>query len=385
MPVGPSRPVHRQDDASGTALGPGVIGPRDEVAALDVVAGEEVVQRHVGGIEVVDERLAGVAVVDQEAVEPFLLPGERADGGRRVVVRSVGRTMGRGGDRGVIRLGAAVEGGQDVGGGVPGVQLVDVAPRRGADVGDEVAVLEPDLRTGVEVEVGHVERDAGVGASLGLVERVVGGDQVAIDGVAEVGEVEPAEGAVPVGAVALAPVQVVPRGVEVVGVGLGVASRAARRFETSSIRAYISSVSAYFALKFRQKPPTRTTPPARSSAGATARVARPGRPTRSSRGTTHRGGRSCPAGSVVSTARPNVGRLEPVAVRADHVAEAAEPAVRVDVLVRLRARCRTSRRRRRRRPPSRDAPRRGGGGTRSWRAAPGTGSGSAAAPRRGRP
>ena len=240
-----------------------MIGPRDEVSALDVVAGHEVVERHVGGIEMVDECLAGVAIINQETVEPFTLPGGRADGGRRVVVRSVGLMMGRGGDRGVVRLGSAVEGGQHVGGGVPSVEFVDVAPLRGADVGDQVSVLESDLRARVQVEIGHVERDAGVVASLGLVERIMCGDQVAIDGIAEVGQIEPAEGAVPVGAVALAHVEVLPGGVEVVGVGLGVGFEGGQAIRDLEHPGYISSVSAYFALKFRQKPPTRAVGPGR--------------------------------------------------------------------------------------------------------------------------
>ena len=97
----------------------------------------------------------------------------------------------------------------------------------------------------------------------------MGGDQAAIDRVAEVGQIEPAEGAVPVGAVALAAIELAagrPRGSR--GRRAGRAEAAASRREMPSIRAYISSLSAYRALKFRQNPPARKNGLSRSASAA---------------------------------------------------------------------------------------------------------------------
>ena len=49
------------------------VGARDEIAALDVAAGGQVVEGHVDGIEVIDESLARMPVVDEQSVEPCLL------------------------------------------------------------------------------------------------------------------------------------------------------------------------------------------------------------------------------------------------------------------------------------------------------------------------
>ena len=103
---------------------------------------------------------------------------------------------------------------------------------RGPDEGDQAVVLEADLLAGVEVEVADLQRDPRAGLALGVVERVVGGDQAAVDRVAEVGQVEAAEGAVPVRAVALAAVELAAGDFEVVGVGVGPARPAASRCET---------------------------------------------------------------------------------------------------------------------------------------------------------
>ena len=154
------------------------------------------------------------------------------------------------------------------------------ARRRGPPVAGrtkaiEPVVLEADFLAGVEVEVGHVERDAGAGPPLGLVERVVGGDQVAIDrrcgGGAGRGRRRrrasrgscTGPGRAPGGR---------RRGSR--GRPRGRPRAAARRCETPSIRAYISSLSAYFALKFRQNPPARTNGLSRSAAGSSSQPCR---------------------------------------------------------------------------------------------------------------
>ncbi len=58
---------------------------------------------------------------------------------------------------------------------------------------DQMVVLETDLLTRVEVEVGHVERDPRAGPALGVVERVIRGDQAAIDGVPQMRQIQAAE------------------------------------------------------------------------------------------------------------------------------------------------------------------------------------------------
>src|SRR5690606_12968848 len=101
---------------------------------------------------------------------------------------------GDGGDRLVVGLGAAVERGEQVRSGSSAVQRIDVATQRGADEGDQLVVLDPHFLAGVEVEVADLDRDARAGATQGLVERAVGGDQMAVDRVAQVGQVQAAEG-----------------------------------------------------------------------------------------------------------------------------------------------------------------------------------------------
>src|SRR5436305_3548530 len=104
---------------------------------------------------------------------------------------------------------------------MPDVELVDVAAPRGPDEGDELVVLEPHLVESVEVEVGGLGLDPGADFTFGLVERVVRGDQVAVDRVAEVGQIEPAESAVPVGAVALASIELLSGDLQEIGIRAG--------------------------------------------------------------------------------------------------------------------------------------------------------------------
>ena len=93
------------------------IGPDDEIAALDVAAGDQVVEGHVDRVEVIDQRLAGMSVVDQEAVEALLLYHDRSGtfGGRCSVPSLAWPLASRAAASRivcVIGLGAAVERGQ---------------------------------------------------------------------------------------------------------------------------------------------------------------------------------------------------------------------------------------------------------------------------------
>ena len=298
----------------------------------------------------IDQRLAGMPVVDEQPVEALLLEDRRGRGcwpGRRSVA---GRRPMRGGRERSPRDrprggGRAWPARSSRRGGRP-------ARRCGRPCAGRTKAIRRSFsrRTSwraSRLKSADLERDARAGLALGVVERVVGGDQAAVDRVAQVRQIEAAERAVPVGAVALAAIELLAGDLEVVGVG--VAGRLERRpaaRETPSIRAYISSLSAYFALKFRQKPPARKNGSSSSAAGDRARAVaygllvsaerrRAAAPTRSSRGTSSRAGRPCPA--AASRRRP--GRTSSVSSQSrladDHVAEPAEPAVRVDVIVRL--------------------------------------------------
>ena len=71
----------------------------------------------------------------------------------------------------------------------------------------QLVVGQADFLAGVEVEVVGGGLDPSLRPADGLVQQVVGGDQVLIDGVAEVRQIDAAEGPVPVAAVALAAIE----------------------------------------------------------------------------------------------------------------------------------------------------------------------------------
>ena len=126
--VGLAGPFHHQGDPPGVALDPGQIGAGDEIAALDVAAGGQVVERHVDRIEVIDQRLARMPVVDEQPVEPFLLEDDAVVDARRPVALRLIAVLRVDGvdDRLVIGFGPAVERGQDVDRRLPDVELVEV-------------------------------------------------------------------------------------------------------------------------------------------------------------------------------------------------------------------------------------------------------------------
>ena len=105
------------------------------------------------------------------------------------------------------RLGPAVERGQQVVPDAADVQLVELPAAAGRHQGHQPVVGQADFLAGVEVEVVGDGLDPGFRPAGGLVQQVVGGDQVVVDGVAQVGQIEAAERAVPVAAIALAAVE----------------------------------------------------------------------------------------------------------------------------------------------------------------------------------
>ena len=75
------------------------------------------------------------------------------------------------------------------------------------DQGHHLVVRQPDFLPPVEIEVVGRRLDPSLRLSDGSIEQIVGGDQVLIDGVAQMGQIDAAERAVPIAAIALAAVQ----------------------------------------------------------------------------------------------------------------------------------------------------------------------------------
>ena len=194
-----------------------------------------------------------MVVVLQPLVEAFLLEDHAVvDAGHLAVV-----LVRAGQDLAVIGLGPAGQAWPAGCGGCSGRRVRTAARRGRGDQRHQLVVGQADFLPGVEVEVVGRGLDPRLRPAGRPVEQVVGGDQVLVDGVAQVRQVDAAERAVPVAAVALAAVEF--------GAGLldqlALTGRRPRRSASCSrrltiiIREYISSASGYFTLKFRQKPP----------------------------------------------------------------------------------------------------------------------------------
>ena len=82
-------------------------------------------------------------------------------------------------------------------------------PAAGASRATSLSLTKQHLLAGVEVVVVHRRFDVPIAVPVGtrLVQQVVGGDQVVVHGVPQMRQIDPAEGAVPVAAIALAAVE----------------------------------------------------------------------------------------------------------------------------------------------------------------------------------
>ena len=87
------------------------------------------------------------------------------------------------------------------------VQFDQLPAAAGHDQGQQLVVGQADLLPGVEIVVVGGGLDPGFRPAGRPVQQVVGGDQLLIDGVAEVRQVDAAEGPVPMAAVALAAIE----------------------------------------------------------------------------------------------------------------------------------------------------------------------------------
>ena len=103
--------------------------------------------------------------------------------------------------------------------GLPDVEFVDVPALGRLNQNDQTLVLELDLLARIQIVVADLEHDPGPGLGLGIVEGIVGGDQAAINRVAKMRQIKPAEGTMPVRTVALAAIELAPGDLQVVGVG----------------------------------------------------------------------------------------------------------------------------------------------------------------------
>ncbi len=124
----------------------------------------------------------------------------------------------------------------------------------------------------IKVVIVDIQRDAHSELALGVVERVVGQDQAAIDGAAEMGEIKAPECAVPVRAVALTSIELAAGNFQVVGIGIGPGRRglqAKRNHEHAGVHLVALGIPR---LKLRQYPAAQKKGFASSAAGLAARA-----------------------------------------------------------------------------------------------------------------
>ena len=111
----------------------------------------------------------------------------------------------------------AVERAEKVHPGPADVELVEMAAAAGGQKGNQAVAGNADLFARVEIEVVGVDLHPARGAAASGFEQRVGGDQMVVDGVPQMGQIKSAEGAVPIRAVALSAIQLAPRLVEEMG------------------------------------------------------------------------------------------------------------------------------------------------------------------------
>ena len=195
-------------DAVGVAADAGFVGAVDEIAPLHGRAVGHRLERRVVVIEQVHEALAGVVVVLQPLVEVGLLEHDAVvDAGHLVAVAgsAPARTLsviglgpaGRAWPRGYARMRRTSS-------------SVICPPRLGA-----TRAISRSLVSRTSCRASKLKSSAAASIQVSAlpdrpVEQVVGGNQVLIDGVAQVRQIDAAEGPVPVAAVALAAVELEP-------------------------------------------------------------------------------------------------------------------------------------------------------------------------------
>ena len=214
---------------------PGVPGPGqrhlDPIVALPhrrlVGAGGEIAPLHRGPVgdgrridvdipEVIDEHLSPRGIMSDEALEPLLLELRRLRG-----IDDAPRRTGTGEDLGMVGLGATVECGEEVVALGAEIELVDDPPARRCQPDIERAAGDADLGAAVKIPVAHDRLDPrSLPAATGPVKERIGLDELAVDGIAEMGEIDAAERPVPVGTVALAAVERRCRPLEPFGIGI---------------------------------------------------------------------------------------------------------------------------------------------------------------------
>ena len=245
----------------------------------------------------------------------------------------------------------------------------------------QLVVGQADFLPGVEVEVVGRGLDPGLRPADRAVQQVVGGDQMLVDGVAQVRQIDAAERAVPIAAIALAAIQLGAGLLDQFGVdrvagggrGDGLLQPAADDHHAAVHLVgfgilHLEVPPEPAAHERPQRRPTRIVLHLVRRSARTRRAARPAAPIRSSRGSCNRADRSCPPAARCRTPRPawSLGSNPGSAPRRRRTAPASRRRRRVSSFP---ARCRTSRRRRRRRQSRRDAPRPSWPGSRSSAAA----------------
>ena len=137
----------------------------------------------------------------------------------------------------------------------PHVQFVHLAARRRSQQGHQPVVGQPHFLAGVEVEIVHLGFDPGPSSRHGLVQQLLGGDQMVVDRIAQVRQIDARRTRRASSRNCTGPGTA--RGAPSTCSSPSIPSRSASssRRLTIIMRLYISFASGYLTLKFRQKPP----------------------------------------------------------------------------------------------------------------------------------
>ena len=125
--------------------------------------------------------------------------------------------MGRVADDFVIGLGPTIERAEQIEPHAPHVEFVEMAAAAGREEGHQPVAGHANFLAGVEIVVVGVDLHPPRRPADGRLEQRVGGNQVVVDGVPQMGQIKSAKGPVPIGAVALAAVEFRARLVDEVG------------------------------------------------------------------------------------------------------------------------------------------------------------------------
>lgn len=183
----------------GTAANLGVKDSRDKVTQLRSFIAGELGKRGPRLVEMVEQALAGRLVVEEAIFQPRLLEDHPVMNAGDAAAVGIDPCQ----DFFVVGLGTAGERGEQVVADGADIEFVQLAAAGRGQEADEFVAGKANFLPQIEVIVLDSCFHKTTGAANRLIEQVLAGDELVIDGVAQMGEIDAAEGTVPVGAVAL--------------------------------------------------------------------------------------------------------------------------------------------------------------------------------------